>query len=136
MNRYRELLAIPEFRRLWIGSTGSALGDGATWIVLSWLVYQRTQSPGRDRSGVGDPHIIGPRVGCVGQGADAVDQLRSGGAQPLVVAGLAGQVGEQVPQAGAGIAQPASFRGVSQQGLHDCHGQQLRVGQHVLDVLV
>jgi MFS family permease len=47
MNRYRDLLAVPEFRRLWIGSTGSALGDGATWIALSWLVYQRTQSPGR-----------------------------------------------------------------------------------------
>jgi MFS family permease len=47
MNRYRELLAVPEFRRLWIGSTASALGDGATWIALSWLVYERTQSPGR-----------------------------------------------------------------------------------------
>jgi len=47
MNRYRELFAVPEFRRLWIGSTASALGDGATWIALSWLVYQRTQSPGR-----------------------------------------------------------------------------------------
>jgi MFS family permease len=47
MKRYRELLAVAEFRRLWIGSTASALGDGATWIALSWLVYQRTQSPGR-----------------------------------------------------------------------------------------
>jgi MFS family permease len=47
MKRYRELLAEPGFRRLWIGSTASALGDGATWIALSWLVYQRTQSPGR-----------------------------------------------------------------------------------------
>jgi MFS family permease len=47
MNRYRELFAVPEFRRLWIGSTASALGDGATWIALSWLVYERTQSPGR-----------------------------------------------------------------------------------------
>jgi MFS family permease len=47
MNRYRKLLAVPEFRRLWMGSTASALGDGATWIALSWLVYQRTQSPGR-----------------------------------------------------------------------------------------
>jgi MFS family permease len=47
MNRYRELLALREFRRLWIGSTASALGDGATWIALSWLVYERTQSPAR-----------------------------------------------------------------------------------------
>jgi hypothetical protein len=47
MNRYRELLAVRELRLLWIGSTASALGDGATWIALSWLVYERTQSPAR-----------------------------------------------------------------------------------------
>lgn len=47
MSRYRELLAEPGFRRLWIGSTASAVGDGATWIALSWLVYERTQSPRR-----------------------------------------------------------------------------------------
>jgi MFS family permease len=47
VNRYRDLLAQPEFRRLWIGSTASALGDGATWIALSWLVYERTHSPAR-----------------------------------------------------------------------------------------
>lgn len=45
MNRYRDLLARGEFRRLWIGSTASTLGDGATWIALSWLVYERTRSP-------------------------------------------------------------------------------------------
>jgi MFS family permease len=47
VNRYRDLLAQPEFRRLWIGSTASALGDAATWIALSWLVYERTHSPAR-----------------------------------------------------------------------------------------
>ena len=47
MNRYRDLLARRQFRRLWIGSTVSALGDGATWIALSWLVYERTHSPAR-----------------------------------------------------------------------------------------
>jgi predicted MFS family arabinose efflux permease len=45
MKRYRDLLARREYRRLWIGATASALGDGATWIALSWLVYERTQSP-------------------------------------------------------------------------------------------
>jgi len=44
---YRELLRRPAFRRLWIGSTASALGDGATWIALSWLVYDRTHSAAR-----------------------------------------------------------------------------------------
>jgi MFS family permease len=47
VSRYLELLSIPGFRRLWIGSTVSALGDGATWIALSWLVYERTGSPAR-----------------------------------------------------------------------------------------
>jgi predicted MFS family arabinose efflux permease len=47
VNRYRPLLAEPAFRRLWIGSTASAIGDGATWMALSWLVYERTQSPSR-----------------------------------------------------------------------------------------
>jgi MFS family permease len=46
MTRYRELFAVRAFRRLWIGSTASALGDGATWIALSWLVWERTGSPG------------------------------------------------------------------------------------------
>jgi MFS family permease len=47
VNRYRQVLADPGFRRLWIGSTASAVGDGATWIALSWLVYEQTQSPSR-----------------------------------------------------------------------------------------
>lgn len=38
---------MPAFRRLWIGSTASSLGDGATWIALSWLVYERTGSPAK-----------------------------------------------------------------------------------------
>jgi MFS family permease len=47
VKRYRDLLGRPEFRRLWIGSTASALGDGSTWIALSWLIYERTHSSAR-----------------------------------------------------------------------------------------
>jgi Transmembrane secretion effector len=47
VNRYRELLGRREFRRLWVGSTASALGDGSTWIALSWLVYENTHSSAR-----------------------------------------------------------------------------------------
>lgn len=47
MSPYRALLAEPRFRRLWVGATVSALGDGATWIALSWLVYETTRSPGK-----------------------------------------------------------------------------------------
>lgn len=36
---YRQLLRrFPDFRRLWLGSSISALGDGMTWTALSWLV--------------------------------------------------------------------------------------------------
>jgi MFS family permease len=47
VKRYRDLLGRPEFRRLWIGSTASALGDSSTWIALSWLIYERTHSSAR-----------------------------------------------------------------------------------------
>jgi len=47
VNRYRELLEVPGFRRLWLGSTASALGDGATWIAFGWLVYEETGSPAK-----------------------------------------------------------------------------------------
>jgi MFS family permease len=47
VNRYRDLLGRPGFRRLWLGSAVSALGDGSTWIALSWLVYERTHSSAR-----------------------------------------------------------------------------------------
>ena len=39
---YREVLRrFPDFRRLWLGSSISALGDGMTWTALSWLVLTR-----------------------------------------------------------------------------------------------
>lgn len=39
---YRQVLRRwPDFRRLWMGSSISALGDGMTWTALSWLVLTR-----------------------------------------------------------------------------------------------
>lgn len=38
MRRYRSLLAIADFRRLWLGATVSSIGDGMTFVALSWLV--------------------------------------------------------------------------------------------------
>ena len=50
-------------------------------------------------------------------------------AQPLVVAGLLGQVGEQVPQVSPGVPQPPGLGGEPEQRLHDRQGDQLGVAQ-------
>jgi MFS family permease len=41
MRQYVHVLRHADFRRLWIGSTVSILGDGMTFIALSWLVLNR-----------------------------------------------------------------------------------------------
>ncbi|GGT56117.1 hypothetical protein GCM10010271_69930 [Streptomyces kurssanovii] len=53
-----------------------------------------------------DPHVVAPHGGVGGwQPGDA--PMQSGAlAQPLVVAGLLGQVREEVPQVGEGMAEP------------------------------
>jgi hypothetical protein len=61
--------------------------------------------------------------------ADDVFDLRRQVAQPSVVAGLAWQVGEQVVQVGAGVAQPAAFAAVAEQRLRHGQADQFRVGQ-------
>jgi MFS family permease len=41
MSQYLALLRIPDFRKLWFGAVLSLLGDGASWIALSWLAVTR-----------------------------------------------------------------------------------------------
>lgn len=38
MLRYRRILAVADFRRFWLGATVSSVGDGMTFVALSWLV--------------------------------------------------------------------------------------------------
>lgn len=38
MRSYRRTLGAADFRRLWLGATISTLGDGMTFVALSWLV--------------------------------------------------------------------------------------------------
>ena len=38
MHRYRRVLRAADFRRIWLGSTVSTIGDGMTFVALSWLV--------------------------------------------------------------------------------------------------
>ncbi|WP_214103517.1 MFS transporter [Acrocarpospora catenulata] len=42
---YGEVIAIPEFRALWLGQGMSLLGDQLAQVALAVLVYNRTQSP-------------------------------------------------------------------------------------------
>ncbi|MGO8885683.1 MAG: hypothetical protein ACLPUO_00500 [Streptosporangiaceae bacterium] len=58
---------------------------------------------------------------------------RCGSAQALVIAGLLGQVREQVPQVSAGVPQPAGLGGEPRQGLHHGKGDQLGIGQLRVD---
>ena len=38
MLRYRRILRFADFRRIWLGATVSSIGDGMTFVALSWLV--------------------------------------------------------------------------------------------------
>lgn len=44
IHAYRSTLAIPAFRRFWLGFTLSTLGDGMTRLALTWWVYETTRS--------------------------------------------------------------------------------------------
>jgi len=41
MREYLHVLDTADFRRLWLGATVSTLGDGMTFVALSWLVLSR-----------------------------------------------------------------------------------------------
>ncbi|WP_051393018.1 MFS transporter [Glycomyces arizonensis] len=43
--RYREALAVPEFRVLWIAQAQSRIGDQLAKVALALLVFDRTSSP-------------------------------------------------------------------------------------------
>ncbi len=80
-----------------------------------------------DRGGVHYPDVVVPQAGVGGERPDEPGHGRGELAQPLVVAGLAGQAGEQVPQASAGVAQPPRLRGEPQQSLQYRQGEQFGV---------
>ena len=81
------------------------------------------------RGGIGNPDVIGPQAGIGREHPDQRGDQPGGGAQPPVIAGLARQVAEQVPQMSMGMPDPARLGGVSQQGLHDRQGDQLSIRQ-------
>jgi hypothetical protein len=61
--------------------------------------------------------------------ADGQAELGAGGGQALVVAGLGGHIGEQVPETGTNKAQPVAFGAGAQQDLGDGQTDQLGVRQ-------
>jgi MFS family permease len=98
VSSYVRLLRQDDFRRLWLGATVSSLGDGATWIALSWLVYERTESAAHVGALVfayGAPVVIGGLVT-----GPILDRF---GARPvmLVDSVMRGLVMATVPIAGA-----------------------------------
>ncbi len=42
---YRDVFALKDFRRFWIGASLSMFGDGMTRMAFIWFVYQQTNSP-------------------------------------------------------------------------------------------
>ena len=44
LDRYRQTLALPAFRRFWVGFTLSSFGDGMTRVALTWWVWETTKS--------------------------------------------------------------------------------------------
>lgn len=44
MKQYLSLLLDKKFGLLWLGATISILGDGLTWVSLTWLIYELTGS--------------------------------------------------------------------------------------------
>ncbi len=81
------------------------------------------------RRGVRDPQVVAPQRGVTGQRPGDAPDEPGGLAQPLVVAGLLGQVGEQVPQVSAGVPQPPRLGGEAEQRLHHRQRHQLRVAE-------
>jgi hypothetical protein len=75
------------------------------------------------------PDVVGPQPGVGGDRPDGVTQQPSRPAQALVVASLAGQVGEQVAQVAVGVAEPAGLGGEAEQGLQDGQGDQFGVAE-------
>ncbi len=82
----------------------------------------------RDRSGVKQSDAVAPRRRGEGDRVQEPDDLRRQCPHPLVVAGLLGQVGEQVREVGVGEAQEAPLGGDVEQHLGDGQAGQLGVG--------
>src|SRR5918995_4368802 len=85
--------------------------------------------PTRQGRGVQQPEPVPPGRRGHGQVADGQAEVVAGGPQALVVAGLAGQVREQVAQAGVGKAQPVAFGAGAEQDLGDGQTDQFGVAE-------
>jgi hypothetical protein len=86
-------------------------------------------SAARDRGGIDQPDLVVPGRGLAGQVIDHRGQQRRGGLEPLVVAGLMRQVGEQVPEPGVAHPQPVMLAAGARQHLGHGQARQLGVGQ-------
>ena len=83
----------------------------------------------RHRGGVDQPHLVVPRRRAAGQVIHRRRQQRRRGLEPLVVARLMRQVGEQVPEPGVAHPQPVMLRPRPEQHLGHRQAHQLGIGQ-------
>ncbi len=81
------------------------------------------------RGGVDQPQVVAPRRADPGQMVDGLGQQRRGGLESFVVAGLLGQVAEQVTEPAVREADPAVLAVESEQHLSHGQADQLGVGQ-------
>jgi hypothetical protein len=75
---------------------------------VGWSVSGKRRTPPVE---VDDPEVVSPQRGVGGDGADGVADQPCRSPEALVVAGLASQLREQVPQMPGGTAQPAGLSG-------------------------
>jgi hypothetical protein len=85
--------------------------------------------PALDGGGVHHPEVVGPQRRLASHGPDEGLELTGGGPETLVVAGLVGHVGEQVPKVGLGEAEEPGLRTEAQQGPDDRQRDELGVGE-------
>src|SRR5664280_1206968 len=90
---------------------------------------RRTGASALHRRGVDHPGVVIPEVGVLTKLPDQGVELSLGPSQPLVIAGLMGQVGEVATQMLAGVAEEPGLRGEAEQRLEHRHGQQLGITQ-------
>ncbi len=106
------------------------MGSAVVVVGLAGQVRAFDRLPGAaalHQGGVDDTDRVVPQVDVVGQDPDEPGDLAGQGPESLVVAGQFRNQWEQIPQVGAGVADPAGFLPVAPQHPQDSKGDQLGV---------
>src|SRR5579863_633019 len=88
-----------------------------------------TRPSALDRRRVDEPGVVEPALGLDRKEPDDGAQLEPSASEPLVVAGLAGHVGEQMAQVRRRVAEKPGLGAEAEQRLDDAEREQFGVGQ-------